>query len=312
MNVVVDQALVQWGFSGATYVLAAARENAVYRVSHGAQTYALRLHRVGYRTDAQLLSELQWMKAAGDGGLAVPAPVKSASGEFLHHAEGIQIDILQWLNGVTLEAAMVQAALSQQIALFERLGREMALLHQISDAWQPAPTFERVSWDRAGLVGETPLWGRFWDNPNLSAQDKQRLVEFRTLANQDLALASSELDFGLIHADLVPGNVLTHEGHIKLIDFDDGGFGYRLFDLVTALHKFHAHPHYANLKAALLNGYLSKRALDLSAFELFMALRAVTYVGWNIARMHEAGGEERNLRFIANARRHVMTYLETR
>ena len=91
-------------------------------------------------------------------------------------------------------------------------------------------------------------------------------------------------------------------GALSLIDFDDGGWGYRLFDIATALIKSRAEPDYPALQAALIAGYQRERALDVSALDLFMALRAVTYVGWIITRLNEPGGTTRNSRMVAQAR----------
>ena len=56
------QALDRWALTAPVMVLAAHRENKVYRVEATEGTFALRYHRPGYRTDAELLSELQWME----------------------------------------------------------------------------------------------------------------------------------------------------------------------------------------------------------------------------------------------------------
>ena len=39
----------------------------------------------------------------------------------------------------------------------------------------------------------------------------------------------------MIHADLVPENVLVDGDSIRLIDFDDAGFGWHHFEIATAL-----------------------------------------------------------------------------
>ena len=48
-----------WGFVNPRITLAAARENVVYRLDAG-EIYALRLHRVGYRSAEELRHELEW------------------------------------------------------------------------------------------------------------------------------------------------------------------------------------------------------------------------------------------------------------
>jgi Ser/Thr protein kinase RdoA (MazF antagonist) len=110
------------------------------------------------------------------------------------------------------------------------------------------------------------------------------------------------LDYGLIHADLVRENVMLNEDKLQLIDFDDAGFGFRLFDLATTLLKNLTEPDYPALRSALIEGYRSVRPIDTDALDLFILLRALTYVGWIITRMDEDGSEIRNQRFIVNAR----------
>ena len=94
-----------------------------------------------------------------------------------------------------------------------------------------------------------------------------------------------------------------------MIDFDDGGWGFRLFDVATALFKNRHEPGYDTLKTALLAGYRSRRSLDTTALDLFVALRAVSYVGWIVPRIEEDGSGDRNLRYIEDARGLCSGYL---
>jgi len=306
MSAVAQQALALWGLNDRSCKLVAARENAVYRVEADAHPLALRLHRQAYRSDAELRSELNWMAAAARGGLRVPAPIASDTGAYLCRVEGVQVDMLTWLDGETLDQALENGSTDRTTKFYE-LGRQMARLHNVSDAWTAPHDFTRCAWDRDGLVGPDPLWGRFWENPALGSDDRALFTAFRERAHT--ALGALRLDYGLIHADLVPGNVMVDAGQLALIDFDDGGYGYRLFDVVTALLKLSSQPDFPALKDNLLRGYASVRDLDLAEFSLFMALRSVTYVGWNIARADETGAAARNTRFIDTARRFVRAYL---
>ncbi|WP_166418752.1 phosphotransferase enzyme family protein [Cochlodiniinecator piscidefendens] len=310
MKGIVGKALRLWGLSRAEWTLVAARENHVYRVDLDGNTYALRLHRKQLRTNAELRSELQWMNELGAGGLIVPKPVPAADGAFLQLIDGVQVDVLTWLRGAPVGATGQGLAHADRQKLFVGIGREMAQLHSVSDAWVVPTGFTRWSWDRKGLVGETPLWGRFWENPTLDAKGKRCLEDFRNKAQQDLGNLENNLDFGLIHADLVRENVMLDGDKIQLIDFDDAGFGYRLFDVATTLIKNRNEQDYEQLKAALLAGYRQKRALDTQHLNLFMALRATTYVGWIVSRMNEDGSAIRNVRFIEAALELVEQYLE--
>ena len=120
--------------------------------------------------------------------------------------------------------------------------------------------------------------------------------------NARLQAVETSLDYGLIHADLVRENVMRDGDTLQFIDFDDAGFGFRFFDLATTLIKNRGEPDYAELKAALIDGYRSQRPIDPDNLDLFILLRALTYVGWIITRMHEDGSTIRNGRFVRNAK----------
>ncbi|SDW98343.1 Ser/Thr protein kinase RdoA involved in Cpx stress response, MazF antagonist [Ruegeria halocynthiae] len=311
MKQIVEQALALWGMRDAKWSLVAARENHVYRIDLGQTAYALRLHRVGLRSDAELRSELQWMAALGEKGVGVPTPVLSTEGLYLHLLQGIQIDMLGWLPGRPLGATGSGIDHEDRTGVFHTIGREMARLHKISDDWSPPPGFSRWSWDRPGLLGKTPLWDRFWENPTLTAEDQALFLQFRKVADHKLRHLESKLDYGLIHADLVRENVMVDSDRVWLIDFDDAGFGFRLFDIVTTLLKNLEEPDCDLLREALLTGYRTERQICTEHLDLFMALRAATYVGWISSRLQEDGSDLRNTRFIETARNLLTRYLDT-
>ena len=309
MSAIVDKALQLWGLSDACYTLVAARENAVYKVTTPSKTYALRLHRRDYHTDAELASELQWMNAIRIGGLSVPSPIHSTSGAVIQVIDGVQVDVLDWLSGETLDVVLEQSKPVKRAALFHMLGQNMAWFHNICDAWQQPDGFTRCAWDSEGLLGDAPLWDRFWENSGLSLEDRALLATFRQKAREELTTRKNELDHGLIHADFVAVNVMVSETGLHFIDFDDGGVGYRVFELATALLKHIDAADFTDLKQALINGYTNIRPIDFGTFDLFMALRATTYVGWNITRMDEDGGTTRNTRFIKTATKLAANYI---
>lgn len=303
------KALPLWGLEGAEVTLIAARENVVYRVDHASGPLALRLHRRGYRTDAQLTAELDWMAWVAKSGLSVPAPKPSSAGPHLQIVDGVQVDVLTWLSGKTLDTALPKPGSAARARVFHALGSQMAKLHRASDTWPAATTCDRPAWDVDGLLGEAPLWDRFWDNPGLTPSQRQLFVAFRDKACAGLAPLAAALDYGLIHADLVPANVMIDGGNLHFIDFDDGGFGFRVFELATALLKYRSQPDFEVLKSALITGYTSQRPLDTRTLDLFLALRSATYVGWNITRAREDETGARNARFIAQAADLATAYL---
>ena len=71
LELLATRAISHWGMDSANTQLLKYRENAVFEVSdrNNGQRYAMRVHRAGYHSDAQLRSELQWMSALDKVGL---------------------------------------------------------------------------------------------------------------------------------------------------------------------------------------------------------------------------------------------------
>lgn len=298
---IARRALGLWDLGDGDLKLVAQRENMVFRVSGPGNGYALRLHRPGYRSEAELNSELDWLAHLHKCGLHVPLPVAARDGNCLHWLDGYPVSVLTWLSGKPMGETGGTLDVADRPGAFDAIGEAMARLHEASDAWQVPEAFQRCRWDYDGLLSEKPLWGRFWDNPQLSPRQRELIKTARDRAREQLRLVERTEDFGLIHADLVRENVLFSEGAPQLIDFDDGGYGFRLFDVATTLNKNREEADYSELEAAFFEGYRRVRPVDLDHLSLFTLLRSFTYLGWIISRMDEPGASGRCARFIDNA-----------
>lgn len=305
----IPHLLSLWGLQDSHVSLIAKRENHVFRVdTAGGRSFALRLHRKGYQTRAAICSELAWMTDLRAAGLPVPQPVPARGGAVLHCADGQFVDLLTWLDGSPL-GHTGRPLIKVSASVFHEIGRLMAKVHQRSDKWDRPAEFERPDWNIHGLLGERPVWGRFWDNPRLSDAERAVFKHLRQQAWQ--VLEHSDLDYGLIHADMLRENILIHDQQPSVIDFDDCGFGFRLFDMATLLLNFEPEPEFVIYKSAFIKGYQGHRAIDLKLLDLFAALRAASYVGWSVPRITEAGAAERERRFVDRALRHARQWLAT-
>lgn len=290
---IARQAAALWGIAPDALALAARRENIVYRAETAEGPRALRLHRPGYRTETELRSEMQWMETLAQNGLSVPLPHPSVNGRLIEVIDNTPISVLTWMPGAQA-GKLGDLNIPDRLSFAHTLGRTMARLHDLSDAWQTPSDFSRPHWDLNGLLGQSPLWGPFWDNPDLTPAQADTLRQVRHLAHSELASRQGDLDYGLIHADILTENVLVQGPLLSLIDFDDGGWGFRDFEIATFLMRFQEAPDYEDLRDALLEGYAIRRAICLESLAFFIMIRALTYPGWIIPRRHEPGGVARS------------------
>lgn len=305
------EALTAWDLPDQEPELLKYRENAVFKVLlNGGGKAALRLHRPGYHSEAALRSELLWMDDLRRNGLSVPQPIAAGDGVLLVRLNGAEpqfADLIGWVEGRQIgEGGKPLEHPANEIArIYHSLGAAMAMMHDISDRWTPPSDFSRPAWDGAGLLGENPLWGRFWDCAGLSVAGGAFLADLRSRLQRRLDAVGATLDYGLIHADLVRENVLVDGERVAVIDFDDCGYGFRLFDIATALLRSRRDRHYESIKASLVAGYRSQRALGdgaLAHLPLFMLLRALTYIGWVGDRPDLPDAAERMARYVADVR----------
>ena len=295
-----EEAAFQWG--GTVTRLIKQRENAVYEIALPGNRAALRLHRKGYQDATAIQSELWWCAALASAGVAVPAALPALSGDLLVTlADGGFASVMAWVEGGPLgEGGLPFAAPPQRLAELHRaLGRLLAAVHTTTDRLTLPADFSRPRWDIDGLTGEAPFWGRFWDHPAATPPQRAVLLRTRDFLRVELALRAKKLNFGPIHADVLRENVFVQGDVLSLIDFDDSGFGFRLYDLGTALLQSLAEPHYLLIRDALLAGYGETRPCDVETVDLFTLARCCASVGWTMPRL--APGNPINQSHIARA-----------
>ncbi len=277
------EAAAFWGGLAMLPRLIGARENAVFEVTLNAgPRAALRLHRQGYQTQRAIEAELLWTEALANDGFPCPRPLRSEVDRLVEMLPtGQAVSLVSWIDAAPIGAGdtPLDGTVSEQVSLYEKLGALTARLHETTDRLA-IDTLNRPHWDLEGLLGEAPLWGRFWENPALVPAEVDLLQQARRNAAQQLRNINN-LDIGLIHADLIRENVLTNADGMHLIDFDDSGHGYRLYDLGAALIQYVGSDRIETLTRAICDGY----GCSSDLMPLFIMLRGLASCGWVIPRL---------------------------
>ena len=175
-----DEAARHW--DGRILRLIRDRENHVFELQTPQGRAALRLHRAGYQSPAAIRSELWWCAELAKAGLPVPAALPARDGALLVPlSDGRHASVIAWMEGEALgEAALpFTRPLTEVLDLYQSLGRLLARVHKVTDSLILPPGFTRPRWDLEGLVGDQPLWGRFWEHPAATPDQRAMLIRAR-------------------------------------------------------------------------------------------------------------------------------------
>lgn len=268
-------------------------ENATYRVAApDGRAWALRIHRDGYHSKTAIASELAWaMELRGSGVVTTPAPVKGLDGEIIQligHARMARprhVALFDWESGA-------EPGIGENlVAPFKVLGEVTARMHVHTRRWQRPAWFTRLTWDFETSLGDAnPHWGRWRDGMGVDAERAKifgRCVDL--IGRRLLAYGKGSERFGLIHCDLRLANLLMDGAQVKVIDFDDCGFGWYMYDAATPVSFYEHEPQVPELIEAWKEGYrrvapLSKA--DETEIPTFVMLRRLLLVAW-IGSHHE-------------------------
>ncbi|WP_235489805.1 phosphotransferase, partial [Frankia sp. AvcI1] len=272
-------------------------ENVTYQVDDpaGGRRWALRLHRPGYHSLAEIHGELAWVAALrADGVVRTPPVVPTRTGALVATATGRHAVLFEWVDGRSPEA-LEPAALR---GTFGQLGDVTARLHRHARSWARPPSFARFAWTWESTLGPAARWGSWISGLRTALAEAvvvgadaaagvddpgSRVVhapgspvaagrgsrggaagEAVELLGRAVAVAQERLAafgrgpqrFGLIHADMRMANLLVPDDalvigtggasaaqaaksvkadEVCVIDFDDCGFGWYLWDLAASL-----------------------------------------------------------------------------
>ncbi|WP_308203805.1 phosphotransferase enzyme family protein, partial [Frankia gtarii] len=322
-------------------------ENVTYQVDDlaGGRRWALRLHRPGYHSLAEIHGELAWVAALrADRVVRTPLVVPTRTGAPVATATARHAVLFEWVDGRSpedLEPAALRGTFSQ-------LGDITARLHRHARSWARPPSFARFAWTWESTLGPAARWGSWISGLRTALADAvvvgadaaaggndpgSRVAagpgspgaagpgsrsaagrgsrgaaarEAVELLGRAVAVAEERVAafgrgpdrFGLIHADMRMANLLVPDDagiigagglragrtdEVCVIDFDDCGFGWYLWDLAASLSFIEHLDSAGDLVAAWLAAYqrrLPLTAADVAMIPTFVLLRRLLLVAW--------------------------------
>lgn len=159
---------------------------------------------------------------------------------------------------------------------FFALGQISARLHAHAKSWTKPSGFTRKYWTADTMVGPQGYWGSWRDAPGLTEDGADLLQRLEAALRDRLDRYGTNADrFGLIHGDLRFANLLRHEDRLAVIDFDDCGFGWFMFDFAAAVSFFEDHT-----QIPALWDVAPLSAADEAMLDTFILLRRLQLTAW--------------------------------
>jgi Ser/Thr protein kinase RdoA (MazF antagonist) len=298
LEVIARDALRASGIgSHADLTLLNVSENATYAVDDPAarERCVLRLHRPGYHTRTAVESELAWIAALrAEHVVSTPEVLPTRAGDLVaigRHPDGER--------RLAVRFAWVPGQEPARITLvddFRALGAITARLHEHARRWQRPPWFTRFSWGYEESTGRGGHWGRWQDGMAVGPEEHEVLARLdNTLRSRLAAFGDGPDRFGLVHADMRLANLLVSGADagtrgqgppahdVTVIDFDDCGFGWYLYDLGSSLSFIEDDPRVPEFVDAWVEGYRQTGELcaeEVAELPTFILLRRLLLVAW--------------------------------
>lgn len=286
LGILVNSTLGLWDVpENARATLINVSENATYLVEARDYKAVLRVHRPGYHSRRAIECELAWSEALGaQAGVQTPAPYRGKNGEAVQVrtlerlGEPRFMVLFEFIDGTQPDEK------KELTGSFEELGAIAAQTHIHSMNWAKPQPFERLVWDTDAIFGPQAKWGNWRDAPNVTAPIRAILERVEeTIKARLYRFGRGSNRYGLIHADMRLANLIINQNGTRLIDFDDCGMGWFLYDFAASISFIEDHPQVPALKAAWLRGYRQVRPISLEEedeIDTFVMLRRLALLAW--------------------------------
>lgn len=290
-------------------------ENLTFTVSAHSRKAILRVNRPCYHTEVELFAELRWMDMIRrEGVVAVPQVYAGIDGNLLqsfvspHSGTRYFCSLFSFLPGKIARELHGQELLEKTAGI----GAIAASLHRQVQENGEVGMLHRFSWDYESLLGSKARWGSWQEYPGLTPDDRKLFQQAVTLIGRRLEnYGKGPSRYGMIHSDLHLSNVIVDGDALQVIDFDDCGYGWFLYDLGCSLVEYSEG--LPSLTKAWLSGYQTKRSLtkeDLNEVPTFILLRRIVRLAWLSSHSSSDTAKSVGPGYLEQTRRLAYAYLK--
>jgi Ser/Thr protein kinase RdoA (MazF antagonist) len=278
-------ALPEYGFASTSQLdLISVSENVTFSVQNAptGRRHAVRVHRDGYHPRRDIESELAWIdELRADRTVRTPAVARTLTGDRVCEVDTASgprhVVLFDWVEGHAPDE-------DDLLPWFEQIGEVTARLHQHSRTWTRPQAFSRMTWGFSEQLGPNGHWGRWQDSLGLDDDGRDVLGRCARTIEERLARFGCGADrFGLVHSDLRAANLMVSGDAVTVIDFDDCGFGWFLYDLAASLSFIEDRDDVPDLVDAWLTGYRTVTPLsadEVAELPTFVAMRRMLLTAW--------------------------------
>jgi Ser/Thr protein kinase RdoA (MazF antagonist) len=292
LEAMVAQGLPRWDVSpDARLSLLNVSENATFAVSDTLRRCEMivRVHRIGYSSLPEILSELQWMLALRrDAVVETALPLAGSDGEWVQRLPSPTGRVARYAVAFERLPGAEPDANRDVTQWFEKLGALTARMHEHARRWTLPEGFCRKRWDVDDMVGPRAHWGPWQAAMGLTEKGARCIERALVMIRRRLdRFGRSAQQFGLVHADLRLANLLVDGAHLRIIDFDDCGFSWFLYDFAAAISFIEHEPFIPDLLHSWLEGYrtvASVSAHEEAEMPTWVVLRRILLTAWLASR----------------------------
>ncbi|GBQ25727.1 putative homoserine kinase type II [Acetobacter estunensis NRIC 0472] len=266
-------------------------ENAVYRINTPqGETFILRLHRPHYRSVDDIRSEITFIEhLRTDKVLLTPAILPTLNRETLSFTGQGEQEQHAVLFAYHPGHAPSEDRLAEE---FHELGRISARLHNYTATHTNLNRLRRPVWNVDVAIGPNAMWGCWRNTSNMTAEQTALLDAADRMVRTKLERYGRPIArWGLLHGDMRLTNILRNGDETCIIDFDDCGFGWHMYEFACACTFMECCDNIEALTTSWLRGYAQIRPLsqeDIQIVPTLLMLRRLLMVGWFTTHQHSA------------------------